>query len=77
MSLPVYPGDQVRIGQVVARLDTSEVSAKAAQADSEARQSQIGACIAEINHHLYHQAALDQTTAQDVVADAQAGVQSA
>ncbi len=65
VALPVYPGDPVRAGQVVARLDTAEVSAKAAQADAEAQQARIAVRIAHLNHHLHHQAALDQASAQE------------
>jgi multidrug efflux pump subunit AcrA (membrane-fusion protein) len=96
ISLPVYPGDPVRAGQVVAQLDTAEVSAKAGQADAQARQAQQSLRVAELTHGLRSQAALDQAAAsegaseqavvtaqsearaaQDAVADAQAGVQSA
>ncbi len=65
ISLPVYPGDPVWAGQVVAQLDTAEVRAKAGQADAQARQAQLGAHVAAINHELHHQAALDQVTAQE------------
>jgi multidrug efflux pump subunit AcrA (membrane-fusion protein) len=82
VSLPVYPGDHVRTGQVVAQLDTAEVRAKAAQADAQARQAQIGAHVAQITHHLHHQAALDQAQAQEeaseqAVGDAQGQAQAA
>ena len=81
VSLPVYPGDQVRAGQVVAQLDTAEVGAKADQAYQEARQAQLGAQVAHLTHHLHHQAALDQATAQvqvaeEGVSDAQAEAQA-
>ena len=65
LALPVYPGDRVRAGQVVAQLDTAEVGAKAAQADASARQARLGANVAEITHHQHHQAALDQASAQE------------
>lgn len=75
VSLPVYPGDPVRAGQVVAQLDTAEVAAKADQAAQEARQSQLGARVAHLTHHLHHQAALEQASAQ--VQAAQQGVSDA
>ena len=65
LTLPVYPGDRVLAGQVVAQLDTAEVDAKAAQTDASARQARIGANVAELTHHLHHQAALDQAAAQE------------
>lgn len=82
VSLPVYPGDHVGAGQVVAQLDTAEVSAKTAQAVAQARQAQLGARVAEINHRLHHRAALDQAAAQvgaaeQAVVDAQAEAQAA
>jgi len=81
LSLSVYPGDPVRAGQVVARLDTAEVAAKADQAAQEARQAQVGARVAHLTHHLHHQAALDQANAQaqaarQGVSDAQAQAQA-
>ena len=82
LTLPVYPGDHVRAGQIVAQLDTAEVGAKAAQADASARQARIGANVAEITHQLHHQAALDQAAAQEsaseqAVASASADAQAA
>ena len=81
VSLPVYPGNPVRAGQVIARLDTAEVGARADQADQEERQAQLGARVAHLTHHLHHQAALDQASAQvgvarQEVADAQAEAQA-
>ena len=72
LSLPVYPGDFVRAGQIVARLDTSQVAPQAAQAEAEARQAEIGAQVAHLTHHLHHTAALEQ--ASDQVAVAHQGV---
>ena len=82
LTLPVYPGDRVRAGQIVAQLDTAEVGAKAAQADASARQARIGANVAQITHQLHHQAALDQAAAQEsaseqAVASASADAQAA
>ena len=81
VSLPVYPGDAVRAGQIVARLDTAEVGAKTDQARQEARQAEIGAQVAQLTHHLHHQAALDQAQAevevtQQSVSDAEATAQA-
>ena len=39
LSLPVYPGDTVRAGQLVAQLDTSQVGPQAAQAEAQAREA--------------------------------------
>ena len=75
LSLSVYPGDRVRAGQVVATLDTAEVGAKASQADALASQARIGANVAQLTHHLHHQAALDQADAQ--VGAAQQAVETA
>ena len=81
VALPVYPGDPVRAGQVVAQLDTAEVGAKADQAVGQAQVAEAGAQVADLNHQLHHQAALDQASAQvevaeQGVADAQAEAQS-
>lgn len=81
VALPVYPGDPVRAGQVVARLDAAEVGAKADQAARQAQEAEAGARVADLNHRLHHQAALDQASAQvqvavQGVADAQAEAQS-
>jgi len=81
VSLPLYPGDTVRAGQVVAQLDTAEIGAKTDQAVQEARQAEIGAQVAHLTHHLHHQAALDQAqaqveAAQQGVSDAQAEAQA-
>ncbi len=82
LALPVYPGDSVRAGQVVARLDTAEVGAKTDQAIAQARVAQAGADVAGLTHRLHHQAALDQASAQvgaavQGVADARAASQAA
>ncbi len=79
--LPVYPGDIVWAGQLVARLDTSQVDPQAAQAAAEARQAQSGTQVAELTHSLRSQAALDQASAsvdaaRQGVADAQAEVEA-
>jgi RND family efflux transporter MFP subunit len=73
--LPVYPGDSVKAGQIVAKLDTSEVGPQAAEAAADARQAQIGAQIASLTHRLHHQAALDQ--AQAMLEAAEQGVPDA
>ena len=81
VALPVYPGDPVRAGQLVARLDTSQVGPAAAQAAAQAREAVIGAQVAHLTHHLHHQAALAQAQAQGQaavqgIADAQAAAQA-
>jgi multidrug efflux pump subunit AcrA (membrane-fusion protein) len=82
MSLPVYPGDTVRAGQVVAQLDTAEIGAKAQQAAAEARGAETNQRIAYLNHHQHHRAALEQANAQAEAAragltDAQAEAKAA
>jgi len=64
LAVPVYPGDRVRAGQLLARLDAAEVDAKAQQAAQEAREARLGAQVALDTHHLHHRAALDQASAQ-------------
>ena len=81
VSLPVYPGDFVQAGQLVARLDTSQVEPQAAQAEAEARQAQSGTQVAELTHSLRSSAALAQASAsadaaKQGVSDAQAGMQA-
>ena len=81
LALPVYPGDFVRAGQLVARLDTSQVGPQAAQAAAEARQAQRGTEVAELMHSLRSSAALEQAAAsadaaKQGVSDAQAEVQA-
>jgi multidrug efflux pump subunit AcrA (membrane-fusion protein) len=75
VSLPVYPGQTVRAGQVVAQLDTAEVDAKVAQASAEVRGAELSQRIAELNHHQHHRAALEQAASE--TAAAQAGVADA
>jgi len=75
VSLPVYPGDSVRAGQIVARLDTSGVGPQAAAAAAEARQAQIGAGVAQTTRTFRTQAALDQ--AQAMLEAAEQGVPNA
>lgn len=81
LSLPAYPGDIVRAGQLVARLDTSQVGPQAAQAQAEARQAQSGTQVAELTHRFRSSAALEQASAQadaakQGVSDAQAEVRA-
>ena len=64
VSLPVYPGDTVSAGQIVARLDTTEVGAKTDQARQEARQAHLGAQVAQTMYSLKTSAALEQASAQ-------------
>jgi multidrug efflux pump subunit AcrA (membrane-fusion protein) len=82
VSLPVYPGDRVRAGQLVAQLDSAELSAKTQQAIQAANGARINAQVAHLTHHLHHRAAVAQATAQysaaaqgvsDAQAEAQAG----
>ncbi len=75
VSLPVYPGDAVRAGQIVARLDTAEVATKTDQAQQEARQAHLGAQVAQTTRRLRSRAALEQASAQ--VAAAAPGVSDA
>lgn len=48
IALPVYPGDHVRAGQVVARLDTAELAAKTAQQSAFAAQAESGIAVARL-----------------------------
>ena len=82
LSLPVYPGDQVRAGQLVAQLDSAEVGAKTEQAVEEAREADINAQVAHLTHHLHHRAAVSQASAPLAAAswavdDAEAEAQAA
>ncbi len=65
ISLPVYPGDHVWAGQVVAQLDSAELGAKADQAYAQARQARQSARVAQLSHGLRSTAALDQAEAQE------------
>ncbi len=64
VSLPVYPGQTVRAGEVVAQLDTSGVGPLAAQALAQARQAQSGTQVAELTRSLRSEAAISQASAQ-------------
>ena len=75
VALPVYPGDTVHAGQLVAQLDSAEVGAQTQQAERNAQAAQIGAQVAHLTHHVHHKAALDQANAQ--VTEAQQGVSDA
>jgi multidrug efflux pump subunit AcrA (membrane-fusion protein) len=75
LSLPVYPGDQVQAGEVVAQLDSAEVSAKTQEADADASEADINEQVAHITHHLHHGAALAQ--AQSVLDASKQGVMTA
>ncbi len=68
LALPVYPGDAVSAGQMVARLDTAEVGARTDQARQEARQAHLGAQVAQTTHTLKTSAALEQASAQQEAA---------
>jgi multidrug efflux pump subunit AcrA (membrane-fusion protein) len=75
VALPVYPGDTVHSGQLVAQLDSAEVGAQTQQAERNAQAAQIGAEVAHLTHHVHHKAALEQANAQ--VTEAQQGVSDA
>ncbi len=80
-SLPVYPGDSVRAGQVVAQLDTSGVAPQAAQAAAQARSAGIGQQVVSPIQVQAKQAAEIQALAQvqaarQGVTDAQAEAQA-
>ena len=68
VSLPVYPGDQVRVGQLITRLDSAEAGARSSQAVAEAQQAQIGARVAELTQDVHHRSALAQAQAQTLSA---------
>ena len=81
VSLPVYPGQTVRAGEVVARLDTSAVGPQTAQALAQARQAQSGTQVAELTRRLRSEAAVQQASAQvdaarQGVSDAEAEAQA-
>jgi multidrug efflux pump subunit AcrA (membrane-fusion protein) len=63
LDLPVYPGDAVQAGELVARLDSAEVGAKADQAQALAEQAAISHQVALLTAHEHHQAALEQAQA--------------
>lgn len=81
-ALSVYPGDTVRVGQVVAQLDSAELGAKTDQAAAQARQASLTAQTARVYQDLHHQATLDQASAQEdaagqAVTEAQGEAQAA
>lgn len=82
IALPVYPGDPVRAGEVVARLDTSQVAPQAAQAAAQAHAAGIGAQVAsqvqvQSKRAALLQAQADLAAAQQAVPDAEAQAQAA
>lgn len=82
VALPVYPGDTVHAGQVVARLDASQVGPLAAQASAQARAAGIGARVAsqvqvQSKQAAQLQAQADLAAAQQAIPDAAAQVQAA
>ena len=82
LSLPVYPGDSVRTGELLAQLDSAELGAKTDQAVEVARAAEVNAQVAHLTHHLHHKAAIAQASAEVAaaaqgVSDAQAEAQAA
>ncbi len=75
LALPVYPGDTVRAGQLLAQLDTAEIQAKTEQMNAEAGATDATRRIAEQTDREHHPAVLAQAVAQ--VAAADAGVRDA
>ncbi len=69
VSLPVYPGDTVRAGEIVARLDSAEVGAKTDQARLEARSAHLGAAVAQTTRRLRSRAMVDQAAAATAAAE--------
>ena len=74
LEMPVYPGDAVRAGQVVARLDDLELTsrvreAEAAAASAEANRAQIDADLAAARY------GITQTEKELATAEAEAGYQ--
>ncbi len=63
-SIPVYPGDYVHTGELVAELDSAESDAKTDQALADAQSAEDAAQVAHLTHHLHHTAALDGAAAQ-------------
>jgi multidrug efflux pump subunit AcrA (membrane-fusion protein) len=65
VDMPGYPGDIVRAGQALVRLDSDEVGARADQARAEASEAQSGANAAMLMEDIHHAAALEQSQAQE------------
>jgi RND family efflux transporter MFP subunit len=80
-SLSVYPGDTVRPGQVVARLDAGELGAKVAEAEADVEMARHGQMIAaqgaETAAAKAAAALAGRAGATQAVADAQAAFESA
>jgi len=81
VSLTAYPGDRVRSGQLLAQLDSAEVSARVDESVERVREARIGEQVAHLTHHLHHGAALLQSqsqlaSAQQSVTDAQLQAQA-
>jgi len=64
LSIPVYPGDRVRAGQLLAQLDSAEVSARVDASVERVREARIGEQVAHLTHHLHHGAALSLSQSQ-------------
>jgi len=64
VSLTAYPGDRVRKGQLLAQLDSAEVSARVDESFERVREARIGEQVAHLTHHLHHGAALSQSQSQ-------------
>lgn len=82
LTVPVYPGDRVRQGQLIAQLDSAELSAKTAQAVQEAQGAQAAAQVAQVTRRLHQQATVDMASRQleaatAGVSEAQAQAQAA
>jgi len=71
LSLPVYPGDQVRAGQIVAQLDSDEVRARVAAAAATTQQAASAEKAVALTSHIHHHAALEQAMSNEAAARAQ------
>lgn len=75
LSLPVYTGDEVHSGELLAQLDTSQAAPQARQAAASAQEARDAARVAELAHKLRSQDTLEQ--AQANAQAAQAGIAEA
>lgn len=71
LSIPVYPGDRVRAGQLLVQLDSDEVRARQAEAAANADQARSAEQAQNLTSRVHHHAAYEQAEAQQAAAQAQ------